>query len=353
MSILYMEGFEQYSQASHLVLPYDASDLSTVYDFQSDTPFSRGQSLRTLQPAVNHNGLTKDFGKIVPNGQWVGQAAWIKVTTYPWAGGYRYLFTFLEGTIAHTVISITESGNLYPLRSSTSIGSNTARRLELNTWYHIEVKTLINDSPNGIVEIRVDGEVWGYWDNLDNRNAGSGTCNAVRVLSTGSSSNNRNGVFLMDSWVVWDGEGVENNDWAGSVEVLTRRPDSDVSLGAWTPNAGSAWGTLTEQGSDGDTSYIRSETLNDEAVFGLPVLEGVPAKIIAIQSTVIARKDDSGTRGIQHGVTINSVDALSDSIELGINYTSRFKVFEQNPDTESNWSLSDANSIQSKIVVSQ
>lgn len=351
MSIIYMEGFEQYDQASHLSIPYDASDLNTVFDFQTDTPFNRGKSLRTLQPAINHNGLTIDLKKTVPNGNWVGQAAWIKVTTYPWSGGYRYLFSFMEGTSIHTSISIDASGYLYPLRSTTTIGSSTSRRLELNTWYHIEVKTLINDSPNGVVIIRVNGDMWGYWDTIDTRNGLTGACSAVRVLSTGSSTNNRNGIFLMDSWFVWDDEGESNNDWIGSVEVLTRRPDSDVSMGTWESNVSSGWEAVSEQGSDGDTTYISSDTVDDEVVFGLPALVGVPTRIIALQSTTIARKDDSGQRGFKQGFTIDSTDVLSEGIEIGIGYASNFTVFEKNPVTDEDWTLSDANSIQSKIVV--
>lgn len=351
MSILYMDGFEQYDTAADLVLPYAASNLTTVFDLQTDTPLGRGKSLRSLQPAVNHSGLTRALNTSVPLGTYVGQAAWVKFTTFPYDSSSRFLFGFLEGTTMHAAVSVGADGALNPSRGTYGLGPGTSRQLELNRWYHIEARVRIHDSI-GSIAVRVDGELWGVWNDVDTRSGANGICNAVRAIYTNTATAGRQGIVLFDNWAVWDESGTENNDWIGSVEVLTLRPADDDNAGTWTANTGDPWEALDELGSDGDTTYIASSTPNDAATFVLSSPDAAPEKIIAIQSMVIARKDDSGSRAIKHGVSINGEDGLSADTNLGTSYTAFHHVIERNPDTEDRWAAADLADLKSKVVVS-
>lgn len=293
MSILHIEGFEQYAAQADLGYSYVVSGAG-VWELSSDTPFGRGKSVKSNQPAVNHNGLVKPI-RPVAQGNYVGTAFWVKMTALPYSTSYRALAQFCEGNTVHAAVWISDSGYLVAARSTADLAPYFSRPLLLNVWYHIEIRAKIDDT-QGEVEVRVNGSTWGAVSGADTRNVNTGVVDAVRLLPVNISTANRQGVFLADNWVVWDDQGDVNNSWIGDAEVMTVFPSADDSIGTWVPNTGAAWEAINDVGSDGDTTFIASSTVGDAASFNLEALPIVPEKVLAVASQVVARKTDSGVR---------------------------------------------------------
>ncbi|MCO5157887.1 MAG: hypothetical protein M9945_14255 [Aquamicrobium sp.] len=348
MSIRHMDGFEQYAAQADLGNTYVLTGAA-VWGLSSDTPFGRGKSLACLQPAVNHNGLVRSIPQ-VPLGAYVGCGFRLKIVAYPYANDYRYLCRFLEGNTWHAGLHI-DAGGFLALYRSTAAVAGFSRPLLLDTWYHVEVRVKIGDA-DGEMEVRVNGETWGLVTGVDTRNGGQGIIDAVSLMQVNAATVNRNGSFLVDNWVVWDTEGTTNNTWVGDAEVLTIFPNADDALGTWVPNTGDAWDAINDVGSDGDTTYISSETVGDEATFGLEAPAVAPANILAIGTSVVGRKSDSGTRSIQHGIVSGIDEALGPGSALGTSYAASHAIFEADPATGDAWLAGAIGSLKTKIKVS-
>ncbi len=348
MSILHIEGFEQYAAQADLGYSYVLTGTG-VWEISDDTPLGRGKSVKSNQPAVNHNGLIKPI-RPVAQGQYVGSSFWLKMTTLPYAAFNRALVLFCEGNTIHAGIWINDGGYLVASRTTTDIAPYFSRPLLLNVWYHIEVRAKVDDT-QGEVEIRVNGNTWGAVNGLDTRNGSTGVVDTVRLLPVNISTANRQGVFLADSWVIWDTQGNTNNSWIGDAEVMTVFPNADDALGSWVPNTGAAWDAINDAGSDGDTTFIASSTVDDEASFSLGALPVTPEKVLAVASQVVSRKTDSGARSISHGVVSGTEEALSDPASLGVSYAGDSAVFETDPDTGLPWTPAAVAAIKSKIKV--
>ncbi|WP_113155957.1 hypothetical protein [Nitratireductor sp. OM-1] len=350
MSILHIEGFDQYATQADIASAYAVPNPGS-FETRTDTPLGRGRSVRHNRTSGAHAGLTKAIPSVA-QGAYVGSSFWLKVESYPYGHGYCNIIQFREGSTSHICLDLDDKGFLQFVRGgSSSVSPIFNRPLDLNVWYHVEVRVLVSDA-TGEVEVRINGETWGAASGLDTQYGGTGVLDNVALFCSVSSSSSRQGVYVGDSWVVWDTQGTTNNDWLGDVEVLTSLPSGDDTPGTWVANTGALWEAIDEADPDGDTTYISSSTLDDAATFTMGALPVTPERVLAVSSQVLARKDDSGPRSIAHGVVSGAVEALSEDQSLGLTYGLTTVVFEQDPATAAPWTGAAAQAVKTKVKVS-
>lgn len=348
MSILFAEGFDHYASAANLARMYPNMTATNWTVPDTDTPFGRGRAGRHVT-GNQHQGLPRSVPEI-PLGTMFGFSCHFMIEAYPAGDGRMALASFLDGSAVHIRVFASLAGNLYCTRNTTVVHYPSNRQLALNRWYHIEGKFRVGDA-DGSLELRVDGETWLVANNVDTRDANTGIINGVRMVE--KIGNNANGTCSIDNFILWDTTGTRNNDWLGDVEVLTANPAANGTVVGWTANTGDAYAAIDDgaDGEDGDTTYVFSETPGDVADFELSDLPVTPDAILAVQSYVCARKTDSGTRTIKHGIDSDGNVSESDGLPLSTTFAGFTHVAELDPDGDVAWTPASVNALKSRIKV--
>src|ERR1035441_6969916 len=177
----------------------------------------------------------------------------------------------------------------------------TSRALHENEWYFMEVSVqLSGTNPISVTgEVRVNGQtVIGPATTVSEKNQSdlllqTTTCN-YHIFSTLGSANT-----TIDDLYIFDGNGTFNNTFAGDNKIECLLPNSDYSV-SWTPTGGgSSFSQLDEITPDYDTTYCSSNTVSSSDMYGFPNLTTFSGKVIAVQYSVLARKDAEGLRTIK------------------------------------------------------
>lgn len=159
----------------------------------------------------------------------------------------------------------------------------------------------------------------------------------------------------IDDYVVWDGEGANNNDFMGDVRVYTRMPTSDGSDQEWTPSVGTSGFAMIDNVPPVDaTDYLTAEELEDGApptrsTFGVG---DFPEEIVAARGVYLATrafKTDAGTALVRTGVRDGGEETLNATHSVSQRPVWYGDVFEVNPATGIVWAPAELNSMQTVI----
>lgn len=244
------------------------------------------------------------------------------------------LFTLSEPGQTHIRVFRTADGKISVRASNgTSVLAESAPLgWDLN-FHHLAVYVKIDNSA-GEVQAWGDGvEIIPLTGSLDTRNGGTGVVSGLGFPAPGVN----NGSTDYDNVHIWDG-----NDFKGDTRVIGQIVDDMGTNSDWTPSpSGTNKEAIDEATQDGDTTYNFSGTATDRDTFEFPAVGvGVAALVHAVVPYVIARKDDSGTRGIKVAMLANGTDDYDGSDQaLNTGYSVYREVYEENPDTTSDWTV--------------
>jgi hypothetical protein len=204
-------------------------------------------------------------------------------------------------------------------------------------WFYVEVKATVNGA-SGSVEAQVNGvaEIGSTTVNI-----GTAPIGAVSLHYQGPGVSNSSIGF--DDIIVCDSSGGENNDFLGDRHVETLYPNGAGAHTGWTPDSGSNYARLNEHAPDGDTSYVASDTASTIDTYAFDDLSIPTADIRGIQVNLWARKFDASLRKIAPVVRPGSTDHVGTDQTLSTSYVDGTQIYEQNPDTSSDWTVSDIN----------
>lgn len=230
------------------------------------------------------------------------------------------------------------SGNF----DGTVLVTTTNPVISANGWYHLEGAAYINAS--GTIEVRVEGipviEYTG--DTSGNNIAQIAICNDPTSSSVSTP-------FYFKDLVVWDGSGTENNDFLGSVLVVTLLPVSDVSLN-WTPSTGSTGYEILDNIPPNDGVYLTAPNPAPAAyVCDLSDLPEDVTSVKAVMTIVRAAKTDGGDASLQNSVISGITDGAGLDRPITIAQTYWRDIFETDPSTLAPWTPSAVNDMQMKM----
>lgn len=226
-------------------------------------------------------------------------------------------------------------GSLSVLRGATTLGT-TAAVLTPNVWAYIEIECVISATV-GVFNIYV---------------------NSVQVLALSGVNTKGQTATSIDQLTLFPGANVNNqlaDDFymtsvaskLGECRVETVRPTADTAQKDWTPNSGSAnFSRVNEATVDGDTSYISSSTPGQIDLYDFADLSSAPATIHAIQTTIIARKDDAAARTVRSKVKSSSTTGNGATTALSTSFASIRDIFVNDPNASAAWTGSTFNAAQ-------
>lgn len=158
---------------------------------------------------------------------------------------------------------------------------------------------------------------WHHWEAWYDSSTGEGELyiNGIKVLdwsggATGTTAiihhSNRSGITgSSDNWYlkdygIWDGEGTQNNDIAGTVIVRRLKPIADVTLGGWVPSTGSTGYDLLAKDAPDDATYLSADDAPPAPMqFNFEKLDPDTTTVRAVMSVARMRKIDGGDANVQ------------------------------------------------------
>lgn len=345
MTLLYSEGFDQYTITADLNLRYIRQDNGwSVYD-PTGGRFGGGSVWigNFSNKWMRHSFLNNQ--NVGTSGSPIHFALWWKAAI-GWGGTYRPIIG-LNSSAANDPWSIrfNNTGTIGVTRtnSNTVTFTSSAGLISLDTWYHLECK-FVSDDSNGLIKVWLDGDVIIDVTGTDT-NSGQTNFDLLEFWGYGDGG----GRNYFDDPVVWDETGTDFNESEniGLHQIDTLVPESDESV-AWAPTgAGSSNADRVNAtgAHDGDTTYIEAATTTQEDRYNIADPATLAETQLAIAVHSRAKGSEVGTNTIKNLLRHGSTTAEGKEWYLSEGYNHYDDYYGKNPDTASNWASGDITNI--------
>lgn len=242
-------------------------------------------------------------------------------------------------------LAVDQLGRMFAYRGNmTTFLVQASVTLTVGVWYYIEVEYSI-DTGAGYLRVFVNGSPIINFTGNTQGIAGVNTSARVGLFGSGVSGH----LMSFDDIYVSD-----RATRFGECRVEPLRPNGDTATKGFTPNAGvDNYARVNEVLTDGDTSYVYSSLVGAEDLYDIDNLSVTPQNIFAVQTRVVARKDDVATRVIQAGLKSGATTVYGSDFFLASSYTTKVDIYEEDPNTTAAWTKAaiDALQIGQKITV--
>ncbi len=231
--------------------------------------------------------------------------------------------------------------------TNSTVGTPSGTVLSSGTWHWIELKIVMgtNDS-NGEISIKVDGTVATSVSSIDTYNFGLSLVNVGLYGSSGS--------WKADDIILTDTTGSYMTAPPGDARIDTLRPTADGGTVNWTASAGADWQCVDDAlgSSDGDSTYIESQTVAQESRFEISDLTTASTTIFAVQTRLKAKNTNAGMRSIRTVVNNSGSETVGNTFTPDTTYTwSRGAFVHVNPATAAAYNDAGINAMQAGVEV--
>jgi hypothetical protein len=340
MALRFFDGFDHYPLAD-LTLKWtsqgNAGSMST-----STTRFSYGQSMQFA------SGGSGNLTKIIDS-----QTTWIlgsafRFTNFTTAGA---ILQIKNGSNIVGFLSVSTAGKLALVSENSGGGGTTTlatgtTTLSLNTWYWIEFKyTCASTSGAVSASCKIGGVTECSQVGSSGGTSTNGTsADTVQVLNPTTAQTN------VDDFYACDGTGSNNNDFLGDSRVETLRPNGAGYSTQFSHTGGSSnWQSVDETTEDGDSTYVSDATAGDIDSYTVGDLSTTPSSIFGVQTTMVLRKDDAGSRTVNNLVRISSTNYLGSNVTVTDSYSFSIRIMETSPATSVLWTSTEVNGLEMGI----
>jgi hypothetical protein len=320
MSLLFLEGFDNYSAWGYMNKKWDAVSISSM-----STNAGRFGSNGIAMNTASHY-MQKNLGLGTKTTLVVGFAMRLfEADPIVYSSGYPLLRLEDEAGVVQVRLHLNDSYGFDVYNGAgTLLGSSADTLIGVNRWYYIEIKAVIHDT-TGSVEVHLGESQILNLTSKDTKN-GSAYVDRIRINCVYSNV----GTYFDDVYI-------DDANFHGDCHVKTFRPDADGNSSDFTRSTGSNdYECVDEQGSNEDTDYIYSDTLNHKSIFGITT--GALGTVEGVQLNLDCRLDEAGSRKITPICRSNSVDySGSESDLLGASYIYELQCWDTDPDDSGAW----------------
>jgi len=328
MAVVFMEGFDHLS-AAQITGKGWSSNATAV-------PAGRfaGQAMNTGGAWISHSipSLSTVFVgfAVYTTGRAAGNALFVLRSTGSIVVG---LYMVQDGANYHWTLK-----NL----GGTVLGTGTAN-VGLNVWQYLELKVVVSATV-GTVELRLDGATS---PDITASGLNTGTVNVNEIVVGFASA----ATYYDDIYVVDTSGSAPTNTWLGEVRVYTLIPNGNGANTAWggTGTGGfGEWDDITAH--DDDTTYVSSSTPSDRETSTLTDLPVATSTVFAVQTNLVARKDDAGTRTIAPVVVIGGTpyDGTT-TAALSSSYADYTQLYDRLDPSGATWTASTVNAMETGV----
>jgi hypothetical protein len=258
------------------------------------------------------------------------QATWIVGVAFkPSNDGIEHgIFTLLDGVTLHCDLRRNGDGTLKVTRNGTTLGTSVAT-ISAGSWYYVELKATISDAA-GVAVVRLNGAEILNLSGVDTRNGGNASANVIRLGTTSAWASLAVQADFDDLYIC-DAQGAANSDFLGDVRVEALLPSGAGNSAQWTPSAGANYACVDDTAPDGDTTYVASSTAGHKDTYALGDLVSTAGTIFGVQTNLVGRKDDAGSRTVRPVLRLSGTEATGATTGLSDSYLDILDIFETAP----------------------
>jgi hypothetical protein len=327
--LILIDGFDMYGGTTHPITARWAGAAGTTTGRLGGLALS-GSSFTSATVAVPGAPTQFSMG-----------FAYIALTNLP--SGNQPITTYRVAGSQQLTVGLAPDGSLIVGRlgdfTTTKIGQTASGVIPANAWVYIEYEVVISATV-GVFNIYVNSVQVLALSGVNTKAQTSGTIDQLQFFPGANTINMAVDDFYMTSVA----------SKLGECRVETVRPSADTAQKDWTPNSGTAnFSRVNESTVDGDTSYISSATPGQVDLYDFPDLSSAPSTIHAVQTTVIARKDDATARTIRSKVKSGATTGNGATTALGTSYTPIRDIFVNDPNTSAAWTGANFNAAQAGV----
>jgi len=210
-----------------------------------------------------------------------------------------------------------------------------------STWVYIELK-VFRSATVGTLELRLNGSLTAECS-ATGLNLGASNINAIGWQQWNGRSEWLDDVYVLDPTT----GSAPTNDWLGECRVETLFPNGNGANTAWT----GTYADVDEPNSpDGDTTYIYSNTPGQIETDTFTDLSVTTGTVFAVQTHIVARKDNAGLRTIAPVMRVGGVDYVgTTSPALPTGYTGVTQLYDRVDPSGADWTVATANAIEAGV----
>ena len=231
-------------------------------------------------------------------------------------------------------------------RAGADVATSAAAVMTANTLHYFEIKC--TNSISAACIINLNGvEIF----NVTGQDFRTGSNNYTHVRFSGVDAATAD--WRIDDPIIMDTTGSFNNDFIGDVQIETLNVDADGGVVAWTRNAGANdWEAIDEaiQASDGDTTYVSSNTATPEGRYGFANMTASPSTVPVLQVRSLAKIASADSTTYRDLINSNANEAVGGTITPTTGYVwdidQGLSLFDSNPDGVVAWTESAINALQ-------
>lgn len=344
MSLLWVEGFESFGTTNGsapvgLQQKYDNAVLdSAVGTVQAGRISGHSMRLTTGTTYIGKTVSASASTLIVGFGFYMdAHATGEQVILQLWDE------TNIQGTLAIQTTGLWKyyRGGTLIGSTGTLLGTSSGSALVDGTWMYVELKVKIH-ATTGTVDININGVNTLSLTTQNTDRTSSGIVTGFMFEGSGTSADHTQ----FDDVYVCDNAGSINNAMLGPQVVRMLLPSSDAGTNQFTPDSGSThYNRLTENPQD-TTTYLADSTTGDRELFGVSGLN--IGSVNGLQINAVAAITDATVYSIKNSThTSGGTDTDQSGATIAdTNYQTVSNVLETNPQTSSQWVVSEVNSTQ-------
>jgi hypothetical protein len=263
------------------------------------------------------------------------------------------LFNSSSGTEAQLALCMFSDGKFRVARCTEVQGNgNLTGAVELgegtfvastDVYYYVEIQVFLDDV-DGTVEVRVDGVPDIVLTGVDTVSQAYSTASRVRFGSpAGSTWTYYDDLYVRQDFVATTPPAA---GFLGDIAIRPYYPNADGTYTAWTPSEGTDHYALVDETSPNTTDWVESDSALAKNSFAFEDTSETDA-IKAVQLNAYTYKADAGFRGID----LFCKSAATEDFTLTyrpLSVTPQYarKVWEQDPNTAVDWTLSGFNAAE-------
>lgn len=321
MALLFADSFDHYASA-------DLTKKWTSVAVRAPTivagRFGNGlQYSATNFSTISDRGATKIFGGTATT--LIVGFAFKYASVVSTQGRLIYLG---EAAAHHIGFQVNTSGKIELYSYGTSaVVLTSSTILTAGTWYYVEIKMVVADSPSGSVQLRIDAGLTEDQtvSGIDTRAAGTPIIDRIHVGSTGNLADGPTVTYILDDLYILDDVDQSiaqpgspaNDDFLGDIRVQALFPAGNGAHSAWVGSDGNSVDNyqLVDEAAPAIADYVESNVVGDEDTYTYSDLSATAGTVYGVQVLPYAWKSDAGSRQVA------SVARVSGTEETGPDQT--------------------------------
>ena len=343
MSIIHMDGFDEYASAA---------DITQEYTYGNEPNFSTSAGRYgggCVQFNTNNNQYCMKALGATYTELWTGCAFYQNTT-----GNNSGIALFGLNSSAGTEMELAINGATGQLLAycgpnSTLLGSTSNGVIPYQVWCWIEFHVVFSGSV-GVVDVYVNGtQVMHLTGQNTIHNSGQTGVNSV---SLGCAVSQYSVSGYCDDWYILDPNTSPNTARLGDSRIKTLVPASDAGPNNGTPSSGSTHYAMVDEAQWSSTNSLTiTNTSGQEELFGMGSLGATPSSVWAVRVLAVAEKTDAGSCNLETVMSSGGNVATGPSTPLLTSYSHVTGIFQTDPNTSAAWTYGGVNAMDCGVKI--